>query len=95
MEIAALFNQAALSGHHRGICADLKSLQETSLKVKSKEEMLLKEQNFIFSFIKNLNLILAAKRSEEWASRSLHFVLTYLQYSYQKGILSLCFYIGP
>ena len=87
MEIAALFNesQGGLSTHRR-CCIELKKIQEQNTQFQSQEEVLSREQNFIFSFIKNMNHVLAAKKSDDWADKVLKFILSYLQFSYQKGI---------
>ena len=88
MEIAAIFNdsQDGVSVHRR-CCVELKKIQEQSSRGKSEEAILQGEQHFIFSFIKNVNHVLAAKKSDEWADKVMKFIIIYLQFSYQKGIL--------
>jgi hypothetical protein len=88
MEIAAIFNESQRSAScHRKCCIEMKRLQDDIIKGRSEEERLQLEQAFIFGFIRNMNHVLGAKKTEDWAEGVMRFIQAYFEYSFEKGKL--------
>lgn len=91
-DVATIFNESQRPhASHRKLCSDLKRIQERGQSGKSHDEHgRAHEQGFIFDFIKYLNHVLFAKKSEPWVQKTLKLVVSFFQTSYERGNQS-CF----